>query len=386
MKKIYLDNAATSFPKPKCVIDAISNYMTEIGCNPGRGAYEQSLDSGRMVYETRKLINNFFNGPHPNNVIFTKNITESLNVALKGLLKPNWHIITTSMEHNSVMRPLRSLQDQLNISIGVAKCNKYGVLDIKYVENLINDNTKAIVMTHGSNLTGTIMPIMEIGELCREKGLFFILDTAQTSGVIDVDFSKMNLDVLAFTGHKGLLGPQGIGGFIISDKANKITDAFIEGGTGSESHLETQPNFLPDKFESGTLNTPGIAGLKSAIEFINNVGINNIRQHEENLTSVFLEGLSNINNIEIYGPRDTKLQTGTVSININGMDPGEVSYILDNEYRIMTRSGIHCAPSAHKTIGTYPKGAVRFSIGYFNTLEDIDKALYALKSISRDYA
>ncbi len=382
MKKIYLDNASTSFPKPKCVIDAISNYMTEIGCNPGRGAYEQSLDSGRMVYEARKLINDLFNGPSPNNVVFTKNITESLNIAMKGLFKTNWHIITTSMEHNSVMRPLRNLQDKLNITVDIAECNKYGVLDVKTVESLINDNTKAIVMTHCSNLTGTIMPIMEIGKLCREKGLFFIVDTAQTAGIIDIDFDKMGLDILTFTGHKGLLGPQGIGGFIISDRANKITDTFIEGGTGSESHLETQPNFLPDKFESGTLNTPGIAGLKASIEFIKNVGISNIRQHEKNLTSLFLEGLHRINNIEVYGPCDAELKTGTVPININGMDPGEVSYILDNEYKIMTRSGIHCAPSAHRTIGIYPKGAVRFSIGYFNTLEDIDKALYALKCIS----
>ena len=240
-------------------------------------------------------------------------------------------------------------------------------------------------MTHASNLIGTILPIEDVGDICKEYGLYFIVDTAQTAGTINIDFKKSNIDVLTFTGHKGLLGPQGIGGFIISDRADKITSSFIEGGTGSTSHLEIQPDFLPDKFESGTLNTVGIAGLKAGIEFINNVGIDNIRLHESRLTGIFIDGLMSIKGIDIYGTRDITRQTSTIAINIKDMDPSEAAYILDSEYGIMIRSGMHCTPLAHKTIGTFPRGAVRFSIGYFNTEEEIYYTLDALKKIQMNF-
>ena len=385
MKKVYLDNAATTFPKPKCVIDAMVDFMTNIGCNPGRGGYEQSLESARLVFQTRTALNDFFNGPGVDNVIFTPNITTSLNIALKGMLKKDSHVITTSLEHNSVMRPLRSLENERGISCTVIKCSNNGTLNLEDIKKSIAQNTKAIVMTHASNLIGTILPIEDVGNLCRDYGLYFIVDTAQTAGTLNIDFKKSNMDVLTFTGHKGLLGPQGIGGFLISDRADKVTSSFIEGGTGSKSHLEIQPDFLPDKFESGTLNTVGIAGLKAGIEFINYEGVDNIRLHESSLTGIFMDGLMSIKGIDIYGTRDINRQTSTIAINIKDMDPSEAAYILDSQYGIMIRSGMHCTPLAHKTIGTFPRGALRFSIGYFNTEEEICYTLEALKKISNEY-
>jgi cysteine desulfurase family protein len=382
VKKVYMDNGATTFPKPKSVIDTIVDFMTNIGCSPGRGGYDQSLKAGRIVYETRDMLNSFFNGPGVDNVIFTQNVTTSLNIAIKGMFKPGWHVLTTSIEHNSVMRPLRRLEKESGISFTIVDCNKDGSMNLEKFKNSITRDTKAVVMTHASNLVGTIMPVEEIGMLCKEYGLYFILDTAQTAGIIDIDFKRLNLDVLAFTGHKGLLGPQGIGGFLISDRANIITQSLIDGGTGSKSHMDIQPEILPDKFESGTLNIVGIAGLKAGVEFIQHEGISSIRQHEARLTDMLINGLLSISGIEIYGLKDSSRQISTVSINIKDMDPSEVSYILDSEFGIMTRSGMHCTPYCHKTINTFPKGTVRFSIGYFNTKDDIDYTLDAIKKIA----
>lgn len=381
MRKVYLDNAATSFPKPQSVIDAVVSFMTNIGASPGRGGYEQSLESGRIVLEAREIVNALFNGPGSDNVIFTQNITSSLNTVLKGMLKEGYHVITTSVEHNSVMRPLRRLERERGIRISTAQCKSDASLDPAEIEKLICPDTRAVVMTHASNLTGTILPVEEVGRICKKHGLYFIIDTAQTAGIIDIDFKRFNTDVIAFTGHKGLMGPQGTGGFVISDRANRITSPLIEGGTGSSSDMETQPEMLPDKFEGGTMNAAGIAGLKAGIEFINSVGIKNIRAHESELAEILIDGLNSIDGVSIYGPKDVRKQTATISINIDGFDPSEVSYILDSKYGIMTRSGIHCTPSCHRTIGTFPKGAVRFSIGYFNTKEDIEYALDTLREI-----
>lgn len=383
MKKVYLDNSATTFPKPKKVIDAMVDFMSNIGCNPGRGGYEKSVESGRLVYEARELINSFFKGPGNENVVFTQNITSSLNTVIKGMFKEGWHIITTSMEHNSVIRPLRRLEAERNISVTIVQCKNDGTLDIEDIKKAITPGTKAVVMTHASNLTGTILPVSDVGRICRDYGLYFILDSAQTAGILDIDFMEMNLDVLTFTGHKGLMGPQGIGGFIISDRASKITSPLIEGGTGSRSHMETQPEMLPDKYESGTLNTVGIAGLKAGIEYINSVGLENIRLHEKRLFDMLIKGLSEIIGMEVFGPCGSDKRVSVIPINIADMDPAELSYILDSEYGIMTRTGLHCTPLAHKTIGTYPKGAVRLSIGYFNSEEDIEYTLDALNKISK---
>lgn len=381
-KKIYLDNASTTFPKPSAVTDKMVDFMKNIGSSPGRGGYSNAIEAGRLVFKTRELINTFFNGPNSENVIFTQNITMSLNTVIKGMFKPGWHIITTSMEHNSVMRPLRSLETNEKIKLTVIPCSKDGSIDISNIEKAITGDTRAVVMTHASNLTGTIMPVEEIGRICRDNNLFFILDSAQSAGILDIDCRKMHIDILAFTGHKSLLGPPGIGGFIISDKANALTSPLIEGGTGSNSHMETHPDTLPDKFESGTLNTVGIVGLKAGIEFINNEGLRNIRLHEAKLTDLFISGLKDIKGVDIYGPLDSIKQTGTISINIKNTDPAEIAYILDSEYGIMTRPGIHCTPSSHKTIGTFPRGTIRFSIGYFNTEDDIMYTLDTIRKIS----
>lgn len=378
---MYLDNGATTYPKPCTVIDSMSGFLKDIGCSPGRGGYSKALDADRIVYNARKQICELFNGPGIENVIFTQNITSSLNMVLKGMFQEGWHIITTSMEHNSVMRPLSSLKAERGIEVTVVDCNKYGMLDANDIEKSIKHNTRAIVMTHASNLTGTIMPAEEVGQICRKHNLIFILDTAQSAGVLDLDFEKLNLDVLAFTGHKGLLGPQGTGGFIISKRAAEMTKPFIEGGTGSKSHEDTQPLILPDKYESGTLNAVGIAGLKAAVEYIKSEGIKNIREHELRLCRKLTEGFLSMEGCILYGPHDPELKTGIAAMNIKGTDPSELAYILDSQYGIMVRSGMHCAPHAHRTVGSYPQGSVRFSIGYFNTDEDMDYTLYAVKKI-----
>ena len=283
--KVYLDNAATTYPKPPGVPEAMINYMNNIGSNPGRGSSTSSFESSKIVFKCRNLLMNFFNFTKPENVIFTSNITASLNILIKGIVKEGWHVITSSMDHNATLRPLSSLAKSGKIQLDIIKCSKDGILHIDDFKNTINSNTKLVVLSHASNIIGTIQPLEEIGRICREKNIFFIIDTAQTAGVLNLDFKSLNCNALAFTGHKSLLGPQGIGGFILDDEINSEISPFIEGGTGSSSSSVIQPNFLPDKFESGTLNTPGIAGLMAGIKYINEIGIENIYSHEKELMS-----------------------------------------------------------------------------------------------------
>ncbi len=381
MRCVYLDNAATSRHKPNSVIEAVNNYLKNIGCSPGRGGYECSLKAGRIVLETRLAVAEFFNVPNPEQVIFTHNITHSLNYAIKGLLKKGDHVVTTSMEHNSVVRPLRSLEKRGIIGVDFISCDDTGMLNPEDVSRAIRDDTRMIVITHASNVAGTLMPVREVAQIAQKHNLFFVLDTAQTAGVYDIDFQELNLDVLAFTGHKSLMGPPGTGGFAISKRAAREMVPLIEGGTGSISDREYQPDFLPDRFESGTMNTPGLAGLKAGIDFIKEVGLNEIRGHELALAKKLIEGLEQIKGVRIYGPRNINLQTPTISITVEGFDTGELSFVLDNEYGIMTRSGLHCAPLAHRTIGSFPEGTLRFSIGYFNTEEEIDYTLECMERI-----
>lgn len=379
--KLYLDNAATSYPKPQSVYTAVLNYMTNIGANPGRGGHSCSLEGGRLVYNCREAIMELFNFDKVENVIFTQNITASLNILLKSTIKEGWHIITTSMEHNSVLRPLNSLHNLKGVEVDTLECSSDGILDLNLLKSTIKENTKLIILSHASNVIGSIQPIEEIGKICKQKNIHLILDSAQTAGVLDLDFYKLNLSALAFTGHKGLLGPQGTGGFLISDKLNEEASSYIEGGTGSLSESIIQPHFLPDKFESGTLNTPGIAGLLEGVKFIKAEGLSTIREKEEFLTSRFIDGLRNIKDIKVYGVNSSKKMTSTISINTDKINNAELSYILDSEYGIMTRTGLHCAPLAHKTIGTFPIGTLRFSFGYFNDSKDVDYALYSLNNI-----
>ncbi len=380
MRKVYLDNAATSSMKPESVKNAIINYYENIGCSPGRGGYECSLKASRIILEARTKIADFFNVPKPKQVIFTHNVTYALNIAIKGILEKGDHVITTSMEHNSVLRPLKGLENKNIVEVDYLKCNKDGSLNPKIVENNIKDNTKLIIITYASNVTGTIMPVKKVAKIAEKNNIYFVLDTAQAAGLYDLNCQELKTDIMAFTGHKGLMGPTGTGGFAISKKVSKNMTPLIEGGTGSVSDKEYQPDFLPDKFESGTKNTPGIAGLKAGIEFIQKTGLETIRKHEQNLAKTFISGLKKINKIKIHGPADINKQTPTISITYKNKDMGEMSFLLDDKYGIMTRSGLHCAPFAHKTIGTFPQGTLRFSIGYFNTKDDIKYTLEKLKN------
>jgi len=381
MEKVYLDNAATSSKKPESVKKAILNYYENIGASPGRGGYNDSIKAGRIILESRSKLADFFNVPKPEQIVFTHNVTYALNMGLKGILKPNDHVITTTMEHNSVLRPLKGLEQKGIIEVDYIQCANDGTLNPKKIQNYIKNNTKLIVITYASNVTGTLMPVQEIADIAKNNDVYFFLDTAQAAGAYQIDFQKLKTDFLAFTGHKGLMGPPGTGGFAVSQKLAKNMDSLIEGGTGSISDQEYQPDFLPDKFESGTLNTPGIAGLKAGIEFIETKGLDNIRQHELKLAKMFIEGLKQIADINIYGPANINKQAPTISIGYKDRDLGKLSYILDDKYGIMTRSGLHCAPFAHKTIGSFPEGTLRFSIGYFNTENEINYSLEILKEL-----
>lgn len=384
MKKIYLDQASTTYPKPECVAQAVFEYMTDNGCNINRGCYENAYDTEEVILETRELLCELFDGPDCKNVVFTKNVTESLNVVLKGFLNPGDHILVSSMEHNAVMRPVRQLEET-GVEFDRIPCNAQGELILEAMEGLLRPNTKAMVMMHASNVCGTILPLKEVGEFCKAHGLKFIADCAQTAGVMPISMKEMNIDVLCFTGHKGLYGPQGIGGFILQEEMiGKITP-LLSGGTGSISHTEEIPEFMPDRFEPGTMNLPGIFGLHAALNWILDTGIQNIHQREVLLTKLFIEKMKELDSegkkIRLIGKENADGRTAVVSIQTPGRDVSEVAYLLDKNYRIMTRVGLHCAPSAHKTLGTYPMGTIRFSFGYFNTEEEVLLAVKALEKI-----
>lgn len=379
--QVYVDNAATSFPKPDSVYNDILNYMRNIGGNPGRGASTSSLKGNKVIFQCRNALCELFNFNDTKNVIFTSNITMSLNILIKGIVKPGWHVITSSMDHNSTLRTLNELKSKGIIELDIIQCNKLGEINIEDFKSKIKDNTKLVTLSHGSNIIGTIQPLAAIGEICKDNNIFFIIDSAQTAGVLDLDFQKLNCNALAFTGHKSLLGPQGIGGFIIDDLMNDVCSSLIVGGTGSVSSDIIQPNFLPDKFESGTVNAPGIAGLLAGINFIKSEGLSTIKEHEDYLTQKFIDGILNIPTMKVYGHLNTENRTSTISINSSSIDNNELGFILDSEYSIITRTGLHCAPLAHKTIGTYPNGTLRFSFGYFNDEKDISYILSCINLI-----
>lgn len=385
MKKLYLDNAATSFPKAPLVAEAITDYIKNIGSNVGRGIYENSLSAGQTVYETRELLCKLFNYDNPMNLVFTSNITQSLNMIIKGLFKSGDHIIISSMEHNAVMRPLNTMQS-IGVEVSKIPCNMDGTLDTSIIENYIKENTKAIIMTHASNVCGTILPLKIVGEICKKHNLYFIADTAQTAGIIDIDFKEFNLSALAFTGHKGLLGPQGIGGFILDDSIKNKISPLIEGGTGSESESEIQPTLMPDKFESGTPNIPGIYGLNASLKYLLNNNINEFYNFEMELTSKFINDVQNIPNIKLCGLNSISGRTAVISLDFINFDNSEIAFNLDRNFGIMTRVGLHCAPSAHMTLKTFPRGTVRFSFSHFNTENDVkytvDSIFKTLKSLA----
>ena len=383
MKSIYLDNASTTFPKAPTVASAMSDYITNRGININRGSYALAYDVEDIIYTTRQRLNSLFNRHNPSHVVFTQNVTMSLNMVIKGLLKAGDHVLISSMEHNAVMRPLTQLLDK-GITFDTIPCDSTGSIQMDSIEPLIRPNTVALIINHASNVCGTIQPLESIGPICKTHNLQFIVDAAQTAGVIPIDVKACHIDALCFTGHKGLLGPQGIGGIILTKEMAQNLTPLIAGGTGSFSHLETMPTHMPDAFESGTLNLPGIIGLNEGLAYIESQGMENIHNHELALTQAFLEGLQSIDGINIVGKQNIQDRTAVVSITIDGMDPASIAYELESNYHIMTRVGLHCAPRAHQTLGTYPEGTVRFSFGYANTHEDVVSALSALHRILKN--
>jgi cysteine desulfurase family protein len=381
--EVYLDNSSTTFPKPKQVIDSMYNYMLNIGGNAGRGNYADSLQSNRYLYDAREAICNFFGYDSPSNVIFTGNVTESLNILIKGVLKPGDHVITSSMEHNSVIRPLSFCKENLKIQLDIIEANSKGFINPNDFKKKITNKTKLAVITQASNITGSIQDIYTIGEICNQNDILFVIDSSQGAGVLDINMKKIKANAIAFTGHKSLLGPQGIGGFILDTKFNNSCSTLLHGGTGSLSYSMEQPDFLPDKFECGTHNMPGIVGLFESIKYINSIGLNKIYEHNHYLTNYFLTGLLNMDKVIVYGDLSGELLTTCISINVESLDASELSYYLECN-GIKTRSGLHCAPLAHKTIGTYPNGTVRLSISYFTTKEEIDYTLVILNKIVKN--
>jgi cysteine desulfurase family protein len=382
MKKIiYLDNAATSWPKPQETIDAIGHFNAHVGANPGRSGHSLSINAGRIIMDAREAIAELFSIDEMLRIIFTKNATEALNLVVSGLITPGDHVITSSMEHNSVMRPLRALEQQ-GAELTVLPCSPEGRLDPHDAEKAIRPNTKAIIITHASNVTGTIMPVKDVGDIAREHGIVFCVDAAQTAGAVPIDIESANIDLLVFTGHKSLYGPQGTGGLYIGRSLEKQIDPLMMGGTGSRSEFEAQPDFLPDKYESGTPNAMGIAGLGAGALFVFDKGIEHIRNKEIDLATRLLDGLTGIPGITVYGCSDAHAQTPVVSFNISGMSPSAAAMILDEDFGILSRPGLHCSPSAHKTIGTFPEGTVRFSLGWFNTPQEVDYALDAVAQLA----
>lgn len=380
MRKVYLDNGSTSFPKAPGVAEAMSHFITEVGCNISRGGYETAYDLGDTIFETRSMLCRMFNFSEEKYVVFTPSVTYSLNFVIKGLLKSGDHVIMSSMEHNAVARPCQSLKD-FGVEVTIVPCDRDGVVDIDAFKNSFKENTKLVVMCHASNVCGTVLDAEEVGKICKEKGVFFALDAAQSAGVINIDFEKFNLSALCLTGHKGLLGPQGTGALLLRHELAEALDPVISGGTGSASHLLTMPEFMPDKFEAGTLNLPGIIGLNVSLEYIHRVGIDTIFETEKQLAQLFIEEIDKLPNVKIIGVRDWNKRVGTVSLDFESIDNAEVSFILDSESGIMTRCGLHCAPLAHQTLGTYPQGTVRFAFGHKNTEEDVEYAVSAIRKI-----
>jgi len=378
---IYLDNAATSWPKPEAVYQVMDNFMRHIGASPGRSGHRLSIEAGRIIYETREALAQLFSIDDPMRIIFTSNATEALNLALRGILHSGDHVITSSMEHNSVMRPLRAMERK-GVEITVVNCSPEGLLNPQDIERAIKPNTKLITLNHASNVVGTILPIAEVGQIAHHHGVLFMVDAAQTVGCYPIDVKTMNIDLLAFSGHKGLYGPQGVGGLYLRKGIEQGIEPLTYGGTGSHSEYEYQPDFLPDKYESGTPNTVGLAGLGSGARFVLSQGASSMQRKEETLTQSLLDGLKAIPGVTVYGGSDTRRHLAVISFNIAGLTPSEVAMQLEEGYQIMCRAGLHCSPAAHKTMGTFPQGTVRLSPGHFTSHQDIEITIEAVQKIA----
>lgn len=380
MKTIYLDNAATSFPKPKGVSTAVKSYIDNVGATINRSVYGSAQDAGLVTLQLRQRLKRLFQFPEPvTHVILTPGATWGLNMAIKGFLKPGDHCIVSSMEHNAVMRPLLQLE---GVEFDRIPCDREGLLDPSDIEGWIRPNTKLVVMAHGSNVCGSVQDAKAVGEICAKHGIAFVLDAAQTAGHYPVDFEAFRLSALCVPGHKGLLGPSGIGALLLTDVFARALNPIVAGGTGSASDSEYLPDYLPDRFESGTPNLPGIYGLESALRFVEGKGVEALRHHEMALCQRFLDGLEKIEGAALCGTMNLNRRVGVVSVDFLHKDNAESAFELETKFGILTRCGLHCAPSAHKTLNTFPRGTVRFSLGFANTEGDVDAALEAIKAIS----
>ena len=377
---IYFDNAATSMKKPDCVIEAVTEAMCSMG-NSGRGVHDGALCAGRSIYDARAALAGLFGAESPNRIVFAANSTESLNIAIQGILEPGDHVITTALEHNSVLRPLYVMEDR-GVELTVLPADVMGRLRYADFENAIRENTKAIVCTHGSNLTGNLVDIRRVGEIAKQHGLLFVVDASQTAGVFPIDVQKMGIDILCFTGHKSLLGPQGTGGMYVREGV--AVKPLLSGGSGVQTYLRNHPPQMPTALEAGTLNGHGIAGLLAAVRYIRETGMDTIREKERSLMWEFYRQVQKIPGITVYGDFSGEDRCPIVALNVRDYDSGEVSDALFENWGIATRPGAHCAPRMHEALGTVQQGAVRFSFSHYNTMEEINIAVSALRELAQE--
>ncbi|MBW2148631.1 MAG: aminotransferase class V-fold PLP-dependent enzyme [Deltaproteobacteria bacterium] len=376
---IYMDNAATSFPKAPGVPEAVAHYLSDIGASPGRGGHQLGRQASGIVQEAREGIARFFNAPEARHVVFTLNLTEAINLALNGFLREGDHVVTTSVEHNAVMRPLRHLEKDHRIDLTVLPCHAEGCIDLQDLREEIRPDTALVVINHASNVLGSVQPLGEIGKLVEDIPL--LVDAAQTGGIIPIDFEAYNISMLAFSGHKSFMGPPGVGGLIIREGLERRLEPLIRGGTGSRSEDEDQPDFCPDRYESGTPNTAGLAGFNKALAFVESTGTQVILRHELELMGHLLDGLRQIDGVQVHGPRGLQNRVPLVSLSVKGVDNAILGQLLWQEFNIATRVGLHCSPAAHLTAGTYPAGTVRLSPGYFSTEGEVNQVLEAIASV-----
>lgn len=380
----YLDNAATSWPKPPQVMEAMQRYLAQVGANPGRSGHRLSIEAARVVYRAREATAGLLGVPDPLRIVFCANATHALNLALLGLVRPGHHVVTTGMEHNSVMRPLRALEAQ-GVTVSVVPCSDEGVLDPTAVEQALRPETTLIVMTHASNVVGTLLPVQEVAAIARAHGVLLLVDGAQSVGAIPIDVEELGVDLLAFTGHKSLYGPTGTGGLVVGEYVDiDQLQPLMYGGTGSRSESQNQPEFLPDKFESGTANAVGLAGLEAGARWVAEQGVARIRDQGRGLTALLIESLCEIPGVTVYGTLDASRQLPVVSFTLNGLEPGELGLLLDERFGVAARVGLHCSPLGHTTVGTFPTGTVRLSLGAFTTVEDVDTVVCAVRELARE--
>ncbi|MHB8973686.1 MAG: aminotransferase class V-fold PLP-dependent enzyme [Pirellulaceae bacterium] len=382
-RRIYLDNAATSWPKPETVYEAVDRYQRELGATAGRGAYREADEVDRRVQLTRQRLVEFLGAADPRRVIFTANGTESLNLAIHGILRPGDHVITSVVDHNSVLRPLRFLEEQRGIEVERVPCDPRGVLDPDTIRRALRPNTRLIALVHASNVTGALQPIEEVGQIAAAHGVFYLVDAAQSLGHLPIDVTRIGADLLAAPAHKGLLGPAGLGILYIAPGCEEHLLPLRQGGTGTRSEEDRQPDTLPEKYEPGNLNVPAVFGLSEAIVYLEQLGLDRVRQHAQALTARMLEGFAEVGGVTVYGPRDATRQVGVVSLSLSGVDPRVVAAMLDSSHRIQVRAGIQCAPRMHQALGTSQLGGtVRFSTSVFTSEEDVDAAVEAVAAIA----